>query len=343
MATDPASPRTRRALLAAALGAGAATVASALGRPIESRAATGDIVHVGDTLHATTPTTLINDTNESGPVLVAAGDAGAGGIYGRSSSYYGVWGHSATGTGVQGSSEWADGVYGSASGSPFAGVHGEGTGVSTAGVIGESTHWVGVLGHSTDNVAVHGISDSSTGVRGDSATSTAVWGSSVSGDGVLGQSVSRTGVRGLSGDGSVPGAPPKVGVYGYAAQDATACGVTGRSTVGRGVNGLATTGRGVHGEATSGLGVRGYATTGTGGSFEATTPTGHALVTSGRISFGKVSGIASIAIGKTSVTIKPGLDITASTFVLLTPKIGPRLATLVGDDRPGRRHDHQSE
>jgi hypothetical protein len=62
--------------------------------------------------------------------------------------------------------------------------------------------------------------------------------------------------------------PAKTGVYGHAAQDGSARGVTGESTSGRGVNGIATSGTGVYGRATGGEGIRGVSTgsNGTAGS-----------------------------------------------------------------------------
>ena len=86
---------------------------------------------------------------------------------------------------------------------------------------------------------------------------------------------------------------------GYADQDANARGVTGQTTVGRAVNGIATTGTALYGSAT----------------------TGYALRTSGRLKVDKASGVATIAGGNTSVVVIPGLDVTSTSFVLLTPKI----------------------
>ena len=88
--------------------------------------------------------------------------------------------------------------------------------------------------------------------------------------------------------------------------------------------GKTTVGQGVRGEATSGLGVRGYATSGVGGRFDATT--GYALQTVGRLKVEKASGVATILATKSTVTVTPGLDVTTTSFVLLTPKadIGTR-------------------
>jgi hypothetical protein len=53
--------------------------------------------------------------------------------------------------------------------------------------------------------------------------------------------------------------------------------------------------------------------------------TGYALRTIGRLQLG-TSGVANIAGGADSTTVSPGVDVTAASFVLLTPKakIGSR-------------------
>jgi len=100
--------------------------------------------------------------------------------------------------------------------------------------------------------------------------------------------------------------PRKTGVYGWAVQDASARGVWGHSAAGRGV----------FGEATSGLGVRGFATSGVGLSGEATM--GYALRTKGRVRLDESAGLATLAVGRSSVTVTPGIDITSTSAVLAT-------------------------
>jgi len=53
---------------------------------------------------------------------------------------------------------------------------------------------------------------------------------------------------------------------------------------------------------------------------------GHALRTNGRIKAEQISGVATIPAGSTGVTISPGVNLNAGSFVLLTPKanIGSR-------------------
>ena len=96
-----------------------------------------------------------------------------------------------------------------------------------------------------------------------------------------------------------PGSKPRTGVYGLSNEDATS----------RGVWGISTTGEGVRGEATTGVAVAGAA--GSAG--------GYAFRGSGRVRFDKVCGVASLAAGTTSKVITPGTDVTADSFVLLTP------------------------
>lgn len=92
--------------------------------------------------------------------------------------------------------------------------------------------------------------------------------------------------------------PAKTGVYGRAAHDRHAVGVRGESKAGAGVLGQATTGAAGRFEATSGL----------------------ALHADGRIRIDRASGVAAIAAGDRSITVRPGLDVTADSFVLLTPR-----------------------
>jgi len=203
MAIDTTSPRSRRALLAAALGAGAATVASALGRPLPARAADGNPVLLGQ-VNTATYHTIVSTT---------FGD-GLRGV--TSDSYSGVYGLATHAT------------------DPSTGVQGEAEGTSGVGVRGHSWSTSG------STFGVYGMAKSTGG--------TAVWGDSTAvtgaARGVLGTSLSTggTGVQGYSGQSPIPAPSPKTGVFGFAAQDATAVGVKGESTSGTGVLATATTG-----------------------------------------------------------------------------------------------------
>ena len=175
---------------------------------------------------------------------------------------------------------------------------------STAGgiaVVGNSTSYFGVQGVSTSSIGVDGQSDTWYGVRGVSGTQTGVYGYSEAPDeaATVGHNNGEsTGVLGFSGIPwtTLPAAPAKTGVYGYAHQDGAARGVWGRSAAGQGV--------------------RGQATSGTGGYFTATT--GVALQTSGRVRFGGAAGLATIASGSASKVVTPGVPIAADSKVLAT-------------------------
>jgi hypothetical protein len=83
---------------------------------------------------------------------------------------------------------------------------------------------------------------------------------------------------------------------------------------------VATSGTALHGQATTGYGVVGRVSSGVALNGSATNAAGFALKTSGRLSLAKASGVATILATKDSVLVTPGLDVTASSFVLLTPK-----------------------
>jgi hypothetical protein len=275
MAVDVGTPRTRRALLGAALGAAAATAASALGRPLPSRAANGDPVYLGQSNSAT------NRTRISGPgleisrassdfesVLAVSGPVEDNAVFSASNSGSGYT------TGVYGQCESPNGtaVMGYAAGA---------TGKTTGGFFfSESPAGFGVRGE--DVLGGTGVSGTSDG----------------------GTTGGATGAMKPTDTAPLPASPGKTGVYGYANNDSTARGVYGRTMVGRGVCGQATSGAGLYGTAT----------------------TGYALRTSGRLKVEKASGVATIAAAASSVVVTPGLDVTTSSFVLLTPKadIGSR-------------------
>jgi hypothetical protein len=290
MTADPASTRSRRALLAAALGAGAATLASALARPLPARAA-GPAITVGDTVTGSATTTLdISGAANANAAFWALSDGGVG-LAGTSNSDRGVAGASDGGTGVQGTSNAGTGVVGLGSTAGVRGTSAGGFGVqgqstSGTGVSASSVSGSGVYATSDSWYAVGGVSQTGTGVRGDSDSAAGVEGNSGSGPGVFGGSTTRTGVQGFSGSGSVPGPQAKTGVHGYAAADASAVGV--------------------HGQTTSGTGVRAAATTGT------------ALLVVGKASFSR-SGRTLVGAGKAyvDVTVPGGVVSTALCFANL--------------------------
>jgi hypothetical protein len=331
MSPERTSTRSRRAILASAAGAAAVFVARAVDRPGIVRAAGDDgaNIQVGSTFtDVQAQTTLTNRANNN-RVLYAfssqqLGNGNGVALTGNSSKSLGVEGVSSSGTGVHGHSATGVGVRAEAAGTEYAsvalharhtgsgvlgtairaeapqpsgwGVQSVASGSSGVGVIGDGgMHGVLAYGSGMNTQAVLGraLSDTgdSIGVQGDSGSPT--------GTGVLGHAPG-TGVLGVSypGGGTFPSVKAKTGVYGFAVHDGSSRGVWGRSNAGRGV----------FGEATSGVGLYGSATT------------GHALRSNGRVRFDKVSGVATLAAGVKTVTINPGVTVTSSSFVLLTPK-----------------------
>lgn len=212
MSLDTTIPRSRRALLAAALGAAAATVAGALGRPFPVTAANGDVVHVGDSLTGTQTTTLTNTVSDPATLGKNAinGVATAGlGIYGRSASASGVYGTSTSGPGVSGVSVADAGVAGRSDGprggvagasiSNYAGVVGYSwSGAPVGGVLPDAPAKTGVYGAASQDVTARGVFGQTTigiGVLGAATTGFGVWGSSASGCGVYGVSYTGTAVK----------------------------------------------------------------------------------------------------------------------------------------------------
>jgi hypothetical protein len=149
--------------------------------------------------------------------------------------------------------------------------------------------------------------DGAIGVSGYSFGSTsaiAVKGESPEGRGVLGLSATGTAMHGWAGAGSPPAPSSQTGVY-------------GRCDIGTGS-------RGVSGYSASGTGTWGQTAGGTGLYGAASSSTGYALRTSGRLAFGKVSGVATIAAGAfVTSAIATGTDVTTSSYVLFSPQGDP--------------------
>jgi hypothetical protein len=181
--------------------------------------------------------------------------------------------------------------------------------------LAESNSGVAIWGSGVQGVV--GTSGPGPGVQGGSTSSHGVYGQSVSGRGVFGISASdtlagiegrntngNTAVMGYSGASAPFGGLSMTGVYGRADQGASSRGVVGDSPAGQGVRGETTTGTALYGTADSGYAIRG----------------------SGRLRFDRVSGVARIPAGSTSVTVTPGINVVSSSFAFLTPKtnIGTR-------------------
>lgn len=195
MAVEVSVPRSRRALLAASLGAAGAALVSAA-RPFAIRATEGDTVHVGDEL---TGTSLTRITTTGANAFWGETDAGIG-VAGTSSAAIdgiGVYGGADYGQGVSGASTFGVGVYGS-SGDLY-GVHGWSDAVDEAAILGRSNgDSTGVFGYSgnRDAPAAAPASPAKTGVYGyavQDAGARGVYGRTAAGQGVRGYATTGTG------------------------------------------------------------------------------------------------------------------------------------------------------
>lgn len=146
MAAELVTPRTRRALLGATVGALAASVAQALGRPRPARAGVDGDVVLGASQYTGAQTTIINLSTTS-TVLQLTNFGGGTGLGVSTSSGRGIDAWSAGSTairgeglrGVVGVSATGDGVVGASDGSVKSGVYGENTVAAGYGVFGRNT------------------------------------------------------------------------------------------------------------------------------------------------------------------------------------------------------------
>ncbi len=169
MSTDGSMPRSRRAVLAAAAGAAAVTVITAIERPLAVAAVDGDVVHQGDSLYGSSATSFITTsgpaleaiTNGDDSAVIGQGLTGAG-LEGRTTSGFGVYGWAGeSGVGVHGKSDSGIGVQGWSN---------TGTGVAADG----GTAGVGVRGWTPQGVGVIGSTNAGTGVQATATTGTAL-------------------------------------------------------------------------------------------------------------------------------------------------------------------------
>lgn len=314
MALETSRRGSRRALLAGAVGAAIATVASSLGRAGRVDAANGAPVLVGGSHQGTTVTSI-----------QAGASAATAAIDGQSDAAIGIQGRSTTGEGVRGTSQSGPGVYGYST--SMRGV----VGGSESGdaIFGFSSAGRGVYGSSQTNFGVHGTSDSNIALLGGSGSHTAVWGITSATDkpSIMGVSAgASTGVHGYSGGSIPPDAPVRTGVYGTTESATPSVGVRGDSGLGGGVVGFSGTGAlsirtktGVYGQAnhgTAGIGVRGHSSTGTG--VYASSTTGTSLRATGRVVLDKCSGITTILVGQKSTIVSPGIDLVSTSAIVAT-------------------------
>ena len=330
MAIDTVTPRSRRALLVATAGGLAALAAQALRRPSPVRAVDPNDVVLGATNTSSSTTTIRNTSGNSNTALRATTNGSGYGLYAESNSGYGAGGLSESGIGVSGWSTSSFGVKGWSS----SGIGAFGETTSGTGVKGTSGSGLGVSGISVSDTGIYGYSDVGIGIDARSAEYIGLQARSDGNKALLAEttaaghaavagrsSANRTGLLGFSVGSQFagePAAPAKTGVCGQATQDANSRGVWGRANAGRGVYGQATSGQGVHGYASSGTGV--YASAGSGGT---------ALEASGKVKFSGSAGLAVISSGTQSKLVTPGVDITASSKVLVTMQTGAGGTTTV--------------
>jgi hypothetical protein len=257
--SPPSPPRSRRAILAAAVGGLAGSLATALGRPGAVNAAAGDALKLGQQNYAGTAATRLSATSSGGAFWMTQNGFGSA-VKGDSTSGHGAVFTTAhqdrygllaegsqfigTGAAIRGIGNGNDGLYASGW---LAGVRGE----STGGNGGEfTTAGNTAFGVRAQNTA--GFFGPGAAVRGDSPHNYGVWGVSTAATGVFG-----SGPNGVHGEGA------SYGVYGsLTSADGTA--VRGECNgSGEGVHGISSTGYGVHGES-GGYAVYGNTVSGNG-------------------------------------------------------------------------------
>ena len=338
IAEEQARPRTRRALLAGALGGLGAWAASTIGRVSPASAAVGDPVRAGQNTTAGSATTTVTNNsddptlkavnNGKGAALYGDADTGNGGfVRTRGLNKHGLIAingspNSGSGAAIQATGNENDGVVAETSHGARDAVRGTNSGAGGTGVRGDSSSGFAVYGTSSSSIGVRGTSTSSYGVSGNSGSSFGVYGTSGTSDGVRGltNATSGNGVHGVttqtSGSGVLGEATNTadnsagIGIRGTSASDGgfvlvvpvPAAGVKG-TQVGTGAKGLAA---GVWGEANSpdGSGVYGIAYSNgdavVGNAFGGTGYAGHF--------FGNVSITGSISKGSGTFTIDHPLD-----------------------------------
>jgi len=288
--------RSRRAIIAGALGGVGAWALAGIGRASPVHAEGQAVVVGGEYTDATSVTYIKNSSNTDDAIKGESGSSGTG-VYGKSSSGRGVYGESASSFGVSGASVDGIGVFaGSQNGTALqasgfsTGVvaQGNSTGVSAASTTGtglsatsdtgiganiHSNHSIALAASSPDDEAIHGLSTAT------SKAAVFAWN--------RGESTGLAGVSARALDVSMP-IRAKSGVFGYSAIDGSSKGVYGESPSGSGVYGIS---------------ANGYAFRG-----------------SGRVKFEKVSGVAVISSGAKTKKITPGINVTSTSFVLLSPR-----------------------
>ena len=193
-----AAPRSRRAVLAGALGGLAAAVAGSLGRPGPAAAAAGGTMIIGSEANnaGSANTQLLTNSSvvafkllQNGPGTALMGyvtpaTGATRGVYGRSDSPngYGIQarngGVEGTGAAVQAIGVNNDGIDASTDNASRYAVKAVNNGAGGLAIYASGGSGVGVHGTSSTNIGVGGYSDGSRGVSGVSSTGFGVYGES---------------------------------------------------------------------------------------------------------------------------------------------------------------------
>ena len=187
--------RSRRAILAGALGGLGALVTSAIGRPSVTHAGIDGDVILGQPNPTNFETTITNAGDNTTVLTVTNTHAGRAiqgisassiGVYGQSNSLYGVQGHSPSGYGVFADSATGTGVVGTSTSN--VGVYGTSLSAGAAAIGRSDGNGTGVQGVSAGGGPAP-AAKAKTGVYGYAAQDNAsqgVWGHSPAGNGVVG-------------------------------------------------------------------------------------------------------------------------------------------------------------
>ena len=322
---EPRMPMPRRALLTASLGALAATIASAIGRPLMVSAADGEAVIVGGEYEAESVTKF------------HTGSSGANGLWGSSDGSVGVRGTggpgigASSGTGVLGESDGGFGVHGISSlsgGAGVRGVSGAGPGVSGTstlgpGVFGTSTSGLGVAAISFAGTAVSASSTNGTGISASSTSGIEIWGDSNAGNqpAILGVSVGASSGRPWLQRTRIPTVLPlpRRPVSSAMPRRTRLRSVSGASPLraaapGRGDERIGGTGC----RHDWGRRLRDHDLRDGDAGADRRPQVGYGAPDRGRVRFDNSVGLATIAAGTTSVTVTPGIDLTATSAVVAT-------------------------
>jgi hypothetical protein len=218
----PTPLRSRRAILAAALGGLVGSVATALGRPLPAEAAAGDNLILGQTNYAGSAATRLNTTSSGGAFWMTQNGSGSG-VRGDSTNGHGGvfttghpdrYGLSAANTAAAGTGAAISAAGGNNPGLAASTANAVGAAISAANTAASWGGGAAVLADGGNNIGL-AASTADSGGSAISAFSTAAsygGGAAVLGDGghnagVRGISTSYNGVHGASTSG--------VGVYGY--------------------------------------------------------------------------------------------------------------------------------